>query len=78
MIIRIFYTKDCKRCHAYLNALTEACINYVALDADEDKNEKICDKYGVDELPYTQILDGKKVIKEFVGIRNPEYFEKYD
>ena len=77
MEIRIFYTKDCKRCHIYLNALAEGCVTYVALDAEADENEEICDKYDVDELPHTQILDGEKVIAEFVGIRNIAYFEKY-
>ena len=61
-----------------MNALAEACVTYVALDADAKENEKICDEHDVDELPHTQILDGKKVIEEFVGIRSPEYFEKYE
>lgn len=43
-------------------------IKYVYVDALHQNNQLLCDRYNIDELPHTQVLDDDyNIIKEYIG-----------
>lgn len=76
LIIRFFGSSDCEMCKLQEIILRKSNIVYDYIDAMSDETQEFCDKYSVDELPHLQLLDGSKVIKEFIGFTDPGIISK--
>ena len=73
IIIRIFSSDGCKRCKMFKEECIKFSLPYVLIDANDDNNQDICDKYDVNQLPHIQVVrKGTGVVLiEYVGYINP-------
>ena len=75
MKIRFFGTTGCKNCLKVFVLIKRCEIDFEYIDADEDENQEICDRYNVDELPHLQFLDDKnEILRELKGTVDEEDF----
>jgi len=65
--IRVFGSDECRKCQFYLQFLNISCVEYEYLDVLDFKNDKLCEEYDIDELPYTQIVKGEEVLLSVTG-----------
>ena len=69
MKIYFFGSDGCQKCQTMRSILDGEKIKYVYIDALDEDNDNVCNRYGVDELPHTIILDdNNKMIFDVVGI----------
>jgi len=74
MFIRVYGSDNCERCKVYLPALDEAKIEFVFIDAEDEKNDDLCEEYDIDELPVTQIVeDDGRILGELIGPLQPDF-----
>lgn len=66
-MIRVFGSKDCVACKRLLASLHRDKVAYSYIDADDDKNQDLCDAFEVESLPFVQILAGNQPVHQFVG-----------
>lgn len=69
LAIRVFGSKECLHCKKLMQELGLIGVPYSFIDANEDKNQDLCDKNNVDRLPHAQCLDkvSGSIIFEYVG-----------
>lgn len=74
--IRIFGSKNCEKCQAFVKALEFHSIPFIYVDSDDAKNDKLCDENKVDALPHIQAIynDNNKVFHTNIGYINPLTF----
>ena len=74
--IRIFGSDDCDRCRSIKNAFEFYGVPYEYVDANDPKNDALCDAHEVDELPQVEAFFPKNnfTFYKFVGYINPSVF----
>ncbi len=65
MKVRIIKTEDCQICQEYLPRLDKIGFEYETYDADDPVNDAELDKWGIDDLPVIQLIDGDLVRHQF-------------
>lgn len=73
---RIFGSHTCKECQKLSKAMTMHSIEYDFIDANDEKNDKLCDQFDIEELPCTQAIrssDGKILLQK-IGYFSPMSF----
>lgn len=76
MRIRVFGSNDCEVCKRLLTAMHAVGVSYFYVDAEDDKNDAICEAYGIEELPHIQILDGNRTVWDHTGYISPLQLQK--
>jgi len=76
IIIRIFSSTGCKRCKMFKEECQKFGLPHLIIDANADKNQDICDKYEVNQLPHIQIVrqNSGLVMLEYAGYIHPISF----
>jgi arsenate reductase-like glutaredoxin family protein len=76
IIIRIFASNGCKRCKMFKEECQKFSLPHVVINANEEKNQEICDKYEVNQLPHIQIVrqNSGLVMLEYAGYIHPISF----
>ena len=76
IIIRIFASNGCKRCKMFKEECQKFSLPHVVINANEEKNQEICDKYEVNQLPHIQIMRERSemVMLEYAGYIHPISF----
>ena len=67
MLIRVFGSNDCEKCKELLRDLQLYKMNFVFVDANDDKNQELCDLHDVDELPHVQVIRNKNILAQYIG-----------
>lgn len=71
---RMFGSADCDKCKSMQKIMEHHQLVYDFIDANDDKNDKLCDLFNIDELPVIQILDTSRrnlVIAFKIGLVDP-------
>lgn len=73
---RLFGSKDCKTCEKQKKSLRFNGFDFSFIDIDEDKNDQICDKYNVEDVPHLQayLQETGEILLEYVGYVTPPMF----
>jgi len=71
-MVRFFGSDDCLSCAAQLHVLRKFSIPFHYIDAFADETQDFCDEHEVDELPHLQVLEGARILKEFIGFADPK------
>jgi thioredoxin-related protein len=76
IVYRIFGSDSCKTCSKMKKAMDFYGFYYDFIDVDDDKNEALCDKFNVDDIPHIQALSEKtgEVHVQYVGYISPIAF----
>jgi hypothetical protein len=76
IVYRIFGSTSCKTCKKMQKAMDFYGFYYEFVDVDDDKNEALCDKFHVDDIPHIQALseDTGEVHVQYVGYISPIAF----
>jgi hypothetical protein len=74
--IRIFGSHDCQDCKNLINAFNHYSLSFEFIDANDKKNEDLCDKLNIDQLPVVQaVYEGtNNVFLSHVGYIGPMIF----
>lgn len=72
--IRIFGSAHCDKCDLLKKLFTSVGIEFDFIDANDNKNDIICDLNNVDELPHIQAyrVRSKKIIVNYKGFISPK------
>lgn len=73
---RIFGSSTCDDCTKLIKAMKMYSVEYDFIDANDEKNDAICDRYNIDGLPCLQALrnsDGKMILQR-IGYVSPMIF----
>jgi hypothetical protein len=62
MFIRVYGSYVCEKCALLTNGLKLLKIPFEFIDALDEKNDAICDKYSVNALPHVQIFNDDNVV----------------
>ena len=73
IIIRIFSSNECSRCKMFKEECKKFGLPHLIVDANDLKNQGVCDQYEVNELPHIQIIreSSALVLLEYVGYIHP-------
>jgi glutaredoxin len=68
--IRVFASKSCSHCQKLKQVLSNIDVKIVYVDAMDEKNSVLCDKYNIEKLPHVQFIDKNKnkIVKEYFGV----------
>ena len=73
IVIRIFSSDECSRCNMFKEECKKFGLPHIIVDANADKNQEMCDKYEVNNLPHIQIIKESSglVLLEYIGYIHP-------
>lgn len=71
--LRVFGTSNCDNCKMLQKSLAHYDLPFDFIDANDIKNERLCDFFSVDEMPVIQVLDSRNnaVIASHIGLIDP-------
>lgn len=74
--MRIFGASDCDHCKMLQKSMQHHGLAFDFVDANDPKNERLCDFFDVDKLPLLQILDSRTsaVVAFHSGLIDPMKF----
>tara|TARA_B100001778_G_scaffold334967_1_gene349840 strand:+ start:41480 stop:41890 length:411 start_codon:yes stop_codon:yes gene_type:complete len=73
---RMFGSSDCPTCKKMRKAMDFYGFYYEFIDADDDSNEELCSKFGVETYPHLQALSEEtgEVYVQYIGYISPIAF----